>query len=244
MTPFLAPQLNRELLQLRLDATQPRSADTKEKASQPLDEIRNLLNQQGDRLIADCHWAGWYDVLDKYFSQPPQAPGTNSYILSSSHYAAWAVMALMWIGPYSHPAAWIMCWVIVTVSLLQESLSVLGQKLESARPSRQTAIMLQHLHAKQEAERLRGIGQRGGSPLRGHRREWLTAHPGRSPDIPRQPVGSAERQPQRPVQLSDQRSISNPLQMERERTDRCRNRRLPLKRNWHRFTRAESCSKT
>lgn len=167
MTPFLAPQLNRELLQLRLDATQPRSADTKEKASQPLDEIRNLLNQQGDRLIADCHWAGWYDVLDKYFSQPPQAPGTNSYILSSSHYAAWAVMALMWIGPYSHPAAWIMCWVIVTVSLLQESLSVLGQKLESARPSRQTAIMLQHLHAEQEAERLRGIGQRGGQSIEG-----------------------------------------------------------------------------
>jgi hypothetical protein len=56
----------------------------------------------------------------------------------------------------SHPAAWIICCLIVTVSLFRESLDALGQKLESARPFRQTAIMLQHLHAKQDVERLRG----------------------------------------------------------------------------------------
>jgi hypothetical protein len=144
-TPILERPVPASLLQQQFQATTPNLPS----GTLPLEEMKrrlNILNEQGKRHTADFEWSRSFWTLEAFFAFPDfPTLSLGTYMSQATHCAAWAVMILMYWGPFHHPAAWAICWLTVLSSFLEYLFLIMNPKLAQANANRQTAAMLRLL---------------------------------------------------------------------------------------------------
>jgi len=141
-TPVVDLPMDADIVKIQIETAKAKAAA---QGGVGLQEAFSVLNQQSEKTIADIVWAQWFSAFESYFAFPLPRANMGTMMSQAAHCSAWAVVILMYFGPYHSWAVWLICWLVVLGAFIEYLLNNLNPHMVRSNADRQIGAMLRIL---------------------------------------------------------------------------------------------------